>query len=124
MYVAQKREALIKKYKNSTAVVGGTPEEIYDIMNASFRNMFKSMYYGLLDGQACEWCYTTKSLNRCHAGKSRPAIALRAIQDSPMNELGFRSHADIMIRFVSLHENEPVKILCQKCHWKFDHLKT
>jgi hypothetical protein len=37
-----------------------------------------------------------------------------------MNEYGMRSVHDILVNFVSLHADEPVKILCQTCHRKFD----
>jgi len=120
-YVERKRDVLIKRYKNSTAVVGGTPDEIYDIMNASFRNMFQHMLGGYLINKFCEDCGTTKNLNRCHAGRTRPQIAMEAIKSTPINPDGTRSHSAIMIRFVSLHETEPIRILCQKCHWVFDH---
>ena len=118
-YVIKKRDNLVQNYNGCTSRVIGTDEEIYNIMEASFRNMFRKIYPDLLHGKTCEWCNTTKSLNRCHAKKSRPEIAFEAISNVP--ELnGSKSWSDIMIQFVSLHENEPVKILCQKCHFKFD----
>jgi hypothetical protein len=122
-YVKKQKEKLIKKYTGSNARVQGNSSEIYNIMEASFRNMFRSMYPDLLQGKSCEWCHATKNLNRCHANKSRPEIAFEAI--SNVDEInGSKSWPDIMIEFVSLHENEPVKILCQKCHFKFDLKKT
>jgi hypothetical protein len=118
-YVIKKRENLIYKYAESNARVSGSPEEIYNIMEASFRNMFRKIYPDLLQGKSCEWCHTTKNLNRCHANKTRPQIALEAMSRIPEVD-GMKSWSEIMIEFVSLHENEPVKILCQKCHCNFD----
>lgn len=99
--------------------VAGTPDEIYTIMEASFRNMFRRMYPNMLKGKSCEWCNTTENLNRCHANKTRPQIAHEAIASVPEID-GMKSWSDIMDRFVALHEHEPVKILCQNCHRKFD----
>ena len=118
-YVIKKRENLIEKYSDSNACVSGNSEEIYNIMEASFRNMFRKIYPDLLQGKSCEWCHSRKNLNRCHANKSRRQIANEAILKVHTVD-GMKSWSDIMIEFVSLHENEPVKILCQKCHCKFD----
>ena len=119
--VLRKKNALEKRRKTS-ATVGGTPEDIYkDVMESKFRNLFQSMYKSLITPDStCEHCGCNKCLQRCHAGRTRPQICLQAIRDAPMNEYGLRSVYDILVNFVWLHSDEPVKILCQKCHRKFD----
>ena len=118
--VLRKKNAL-EKARKTTATVGGTPEDIYkDVMESKFRNLFQSMYKSLITPDStCEHCGCNKCLQRCHAGRTRPQIGLQAIRDSPVKR-GTRSVHDILINFVSLHMNEPVKILCQTCHRKFD----
>jgi hypothetical protein len=119
--VLKKKNALEKRRK-TTATVGGTPEDIYrDVMESKFRNLFQSMYKSLVTSEStCEHCGSNKRLERCHAGKTRKQIGLKAIRDAPVNEYGMRSVHDILVNFVSLHSDEPVKILCQTCHRKFD----
>ena len=116
----RKKNALEKRRK-TTAMVGGTPEDIYkDVMESKFRNLFQSMYKSLVTPEStCEHCGCKKCLQRCHAGRTRPQIGLQAIRDAPVKR-GMRSVHDILINFVSLHMDEPVKILCQTCHRKFD----
>ena len=124
----EKRRSLVIKKKNAlekgrktTATVSGTPEDIYRVVQAEMRNMFKDMYKTLVTPKStCEHCGCNKRLHRAHAGKTRPQIGLQAIRDAPVNEDGSRSPDDIYVNFVSLHSNEPVKILCQTCHRKFD----
>ena len=118
--VLRKKNALEKRRK-TTATVGGTPEDIYkDVMESKFRNLFQSMYKSLITHDStCEHCGCKKCLQRCHAGRTRPQIGLQAIRDAPVKR-GMRSVHDILINFVSLHMDEPVKILCQTCHRKFD----
>lgn len=119
--VIRKRTRLIKRYAESSATVGGTVSEIYETMDASFRNMFQDMYRMILKGRTCEWCGTSENLNRCHTGNDRPTLARKAILETPcIGPDGLRSRADIMIRFVSLHEYEPVKIMCRACHHVYD----
>jgi len=113
--VKNKLKFLHKKYKGSGARVDGTTREIYDMMEASFRNMFQSMYRPILKGKCCENCKTVERLNRCHAGKTRPEIGYEAIEMTDTKMFG-----QIMINFVNLHMKEPVKILCETCHRKFD----
>jgi len=113
--VKNKIKFLTKKYENSTATVNGTTQEIYHIMEASFRNMFQNMYKPILKDKCCEHCKTTTKLNRCHAGKTRPEIGYEAIEMTKS-----KNHGQIMINFVALHLKEPVKILCEPCHRKFD----
>ena len=117
-----KKKIALEKVRKTTATVGGTPEDIYkDVMESKFRNLFQSMYKSLVTSKSiCEHCGCNKRLERCHAGRTRPQIGLQAIRDAPMNEYGIRSVYDILVNFVSLHSDEPVKILCQKCHRKFD----
>ena len=119
--VLKKKHALEKRRK-TTATVGGTPEDIYnDVLESKFRNLFQSMYKSLVrPDSTCEHCGSTKRLERCHAGRTRPQIGLQAIRDAPVNKFGMRSVHDITVNFVSLHMDEPVKILCQTCHRKFD----
>jgi len=119
--VLKKKHAL-EIGRKTTATVGGTPEDIYsDVMESKFRNLFQSMYKSLVRREStCEHCGSIKCLERCHAGRTRPQIALQAIRDAPMNKYGMRSVHDITVNFVSLHADEPVKILCQTCHRKFD----
>ena len=119
--VLKKKNAL-ENGRKTTAVVGGTPEDIYnDVLESKFRNLYQSMYKSLIRPEStCEHCGSNKRLERCHAGRTRPQIGLQAIRDAPMNECGMRSVHDITINFVSLHSDEPVKILCQTCHRKFD----
>lgn len=117
--VMKKKKALEKR--KTTATVGGTPEDIYrDVMESKFRNLFQSMFKSLITAESrCEHCGDNKCLQRCHAGRTRPQIGLQAIKDTPaMN--GTRSVHTILVNFVSLHANEPLKILCQSCHRKFD----
>lgn len=117
-----KRKNAIEKRRKTTATVGGTPEDIYnDVLESKFRNLFQSMYKSLITCEStCEHCGSKKCLQRCHAGRTRPQIGLQAIRDAPMNKYGMRSVHDITVNFVSLHMDEPVKILCQTCHRKFD----
>ena len=119
--VLKKKNALEKRRK-TTATVGGTPEDIYnDVLESKFRNLFQSMYKSLVrPDSTCEHCGSNRCLQRCHAGRTRPQIGLQAIRDAPMNKYGMRSVHDITVNFVSLHMDEPVKILCQTCHRKFD----
>lgn len=119
--VLKKKNAL-EKGRKTTATVGGTPEDIYrDVMESKFRNLFQSMYKSLVTSEStCEHCGCKKCLQRCHAGQTRKQIGLKAIRDAPVNKHGMRSVHDILVNFVSLHSNEPVKILCQTCHRKFD----
>jgi hypothetical protein len=119
--VLKKKNALEKRRK-TTATVGGTSEDIYrDVMESKFRNLFQSMYKSLVTPEStCEHCGSRKCLQRCHAGQTRKQIGLQAIRDAPVNKHGMRSVHDILVNFVSLHSNEPVKILCQTCHRKFD----
>lgn len=119
--VIKKKNALEKRRK-TTATVGGTSEDIYrDVMESKFRNLFQSMYKSLVTPEStCEHCGSRKCLQRCHAGRTRKQIGLQAIRDAPVNKHGMRSVHDILVNFVSLHSNEPVKILCQTCHRKFD----
>ena len=122
--VLRKRATLLKRYVGSSATVGGTIAEIYETMDASFRNMFQDMYRSIVKGRTCEWCGTCENLNRCHTGKDRPTIAREAIVGTPcIGPDGLRSRADIMILFVSLHEDQPVKIMCRECHRKYDKIK-
>ena len=118
--VLKKKNAL-EKARKTTATVGGTPEDIYkDVMESKFRNLFQSMYKSLITPTStCQHCGCDKCLQRCHAGRTRPQIGLQAIRDAPMKR-GMRSVHDILVNFVSLHMDEPVKILCQTCHRKFD----
>lgn len=117
-----KKKNAIEKRRKTTATVGGTPEDIYnDVLESKFRNLFQSMYKSLITCEStCEHCGSTKRLERCHAGRTRPQIGLQAIRDAPMNKYGMRSVHDITVNFVSLHSDEPVNILCQTCHRKFD----
>lgn len=117
-----KKKRALENRRKTTATVGGTPEDIYnDVLESKFRNLYQSMYKSLVKpGSTCEHCGSNKCLQRCHAGKTRPQIGLQAIRDAPMNKFGMRSVHDITINFVSLHSDEPVKILCQTCHRKFD----
>ena len=115
----KKKHAL--EARKTKATVGGTPEEIYkDVLESKLRNLFQSMYKSLITPTStCEHCGCHKCLQRCHAGRTRPQIGLQAIRDAPVKR-GLRSVSDILINFVSLHMDEPVKILCQTCHRKFD----
>lgn len=121
-------QSLVLKKKNAlesgpktTATVGGTPEDIYKhVLESKFRNLFQAMYKSLITpASMCEHCGCDRHLERCHAGRSRPQIGLQAIRDAPVKD-GTRSVDDILVNFVSLHMDEPVKILCQTCHRKFD----
>jgi hypothetical protein len=116
-----KKKIALEKVRKTTATVGGTPEDIYkDVMESKFRNLFQSMYKSLVTSKSiCEHCGCNKRLERCHAGRTRPQIGLQAIRDAPVKR-GTRSVHDILINFVSLHMDEPIKILCQTCHRKFD----
>jgi hypothetical protein len=118
--VLRKKNAL-EKAPRTNATVGGTPEVIYKhILESKFRNVFQSMYKSLIThASTCEHCGDDKCLQRCHAGRTRPQIGLQAIRDAPVFQ-GMRSVDDIILNFVSLHMDEPVKILCQTCHRKFD----
>jgi hypothetical protein len=117
--VMKKKKALEKR--KTTATVGGTPEDIYrDVMESKFRNLFQSMFKSLITAESrCEHCGDNKCLQRCHAGKTRPQIGLQAINDTPARN-GTRSVHTILVNFVLLHANEPLKIMCQSCHRKFD----
>ena len=117
--VMKKKKALEKR--KTTATVGGTPEDIYkDVMESKFRNLFQSTFKSLITAESrCEHCDDNKCLQRCHAGRTRPQIGLQAIKDTPARN-GVRSVHTILVNFVSLHANEPIKILCQSCHRKFD----
>jgi hypothetical protein len=116
-----KKKLALKKARKTTATVGGTPEDIYkDVMESKFRNLFQSMYKSLITpASTCEHCGCGTCLQRCHAGRTRPQIGLQAIMDARVKR-GVRSVHDILVNFVSLHMDEPVKILCQTCHRKFD----
>ena len=119
--LALKKIRALEKARKTTATVGGTPEDIYkDVMESKFRNLFQSTYKSLITpASTCEHCGCQTCLQRCHAGRTRPQIGLQAIRDAPVKR-GTRSVHDILINFVSLHMDEPIKILCQTCHRKFD----
>lgn len=119
--LALKKKTALEKARKTTATVGGTPEDIYkDVMESKFRNLFQSTYKSLITpASTCEHCGCQTCLQRCHAGRTRPQIGLQAIRDAPVKR-GTRSVHDILINFVSLHMDEPIKILCQTCHRKFD----
>jgi hypothetical protein len=120
-HLVLKKKAALEKAPKTTATVGGTPEDIYkDVMESKFRNLFQAMFKSLITHDSvCEDCGCNKCLQRCHAGRTRPQIGLQAIRDAPVKR-GMRSVHDILINFVSLHMDEPVRILCQTCHRKFD----
>lgn len=122
----EKRRSLVMKKKNlldkrrpSTVTADGTIEDLYRDMDDKFRNMFLSMYKSLITSDSkCEHCNCTKQLQRCHAGKTRKQLGLKAITECL--ERGLRLRDDVYKHFVFLHMDEPVKILCSQCHRKFD----
>lgn len=122
VWVLRKIAALTIKYAGSGAVVGGTIDEIYRTLDPTFRNEYQQMYKTVTKGRCCEACSRRTELQRCHAGKSRPEIAMEAIRATECcGPNGLRYVHEILIKFVSLHENEPVKLMCQQCHHAFDH---
>jgi hypothetical protein len=121
-WVLRKIAALRIKYAGSGATVGGTIAEIYRTLDPTFRNEYQQMYKTVTKGKCCEACGRLIELQRCHAGKSRPEIAMEAIQATECcGPNGLRYVHDILFKFASLHENEPVKLMCQQCHHAFDH---
>lgn len=115
--VIRKSKALEKKRESSKSEI----EQLYNIMESKFRNEFQSMYKSLITPQSkCEHCGCGYKLQRCHAGKTRKEIGLQAIEELYSSYQGVSMLHEILIRFVSLHIDEPVKILCESCHRKFD----
>lgn len=120
-YVIRKKEALITRYEKSTATVGGTDREIYETIEALCRNTFQSMYRTIIEGRCCEVCTRTTNLQRCHGRRTRIDIAMEAIRTTEcIGPNGLRYRHLIMIKFVALHEHEPIKIMCPPCHSAHD----
>ena len=120
-FVIKRRDTLVKNYKCPGLILTGTDDQTYKYLGPYFRNeVQRCIFPGVTKGTCCESCGTRLGLQRSHAGRTRRDIAMDAIRATECSDSGGKDADLILIKFVSLHENEPIQILCEPCHRRFD----
>lgn len=121
LFVIKRRDTLVKNYKCPGLILTGTDDQTYKYLGPYFRNeVQRCIFPGVTKGTCCEACGTRLGLQRSHAGRTRRDIAMDAIRATECSDSGGKDADLILIKFVSLHENEPIQILCEPCHHRFD----
>jgi hypothetical protein len=113
-----------KKYNGFILILYGPVDEINVILSEKFAKIIQKVI--VTKGKCCERCgisHPHAEMQRCHAGRTRPEIAKEAILTAERDEKGGRYVSSIMINFISLHLNEPIKFMCEPCHREFDRKK-
>lgn len=120
-FVIKRYNTLVKNYKCPGLILTGTEIQTYKYLGPYFRNeVQRCIFPGVTKGTCCEACGTRLGLQRSHAGRTRRDIAMDAIRATECDASGGKDADLILIKFVSLHENEPIQILCEPCHRKFE----
>lgn len=110
----------------SSAKISGTKKDIKTILSSGIvQNLVNYLFK--YETEKCDMCGTHKSnttqLDRAHCNRpecDRPALLERAIDEHWVDEDTPIKIRDILIDFITYHNEFPLYILCKKCHGIYD----
>jgi hypothetical protein len=115
-----------KRCLTSNVIIGGTISEILEhLKEGPAKNLVNSFFRLKID--CCDVCKIKKSpqiqLDRAHCNKKncdRTALLQKAIAEYYIDDISPIKIKLILIKFLELHKDIPLFMLCKKCHTEYD----
>ena len=101
----------------------GTVDELVDHLSyGQGTNLVKNFFK--IPIKKCDFCYyPSETLDRAHCnndGCDRPSLLKQALEFYYIDENTPIVTGNVMYKFIELHRNQPLYLLCKQCHSEYD----
>ena len=116
----------IQVFTNKIKVVGSKKDLIEDLNTGQAQNQYRTLFKKITSDK-CDICESKKSkenqLDRAHCNKDncdRKALLEQAVNKFYIDDKTPILKSDIIKKYLLLHKNKPIFMLCKKCHTQYD----
>ena len=111
-----------KGFHDNTRLMGTVDELVDHLSYGQGTNLVKNFFKFPI--KKCDFCCNeSKTLDRAHCnndGCDRPSLLKQAIEFYYIDENTPIVTGNVMYKFIELHRNQPLYLLCKPCHSAYD----